>query len=96
MSTDGAQTWSNHTYSLDGTASEIEEWEFQANGALDLFILNVRYQSKDGPDVDTVYHVRGYSEDMSPDTLTTLAKATLTPPRGLATTFGLILPHWPS
>ena len=42
MSTDGAQTWSNYTYGLDATASQIEEWEFQANGELDLFILNVR------------------------------------------------------
>ena len=70
MSTDGAVTWSNYTYTLGETASLIEEWEFQANGELDLFVLNVRYQSTEGPDVDTVYHVRGYSEDMSPDTLT--------------------------
>ena len=33
----------------DATASQIEEWEFQANGELDLFILNVRYQSTEGP-----------------------------------------------
>ena len=70
MSTDGAVSWANHTYTLDATASQIEEWEFQANGELDQFILNVRYQSTEGPDVDTVYHVRGYSTDMSPDTLT--------------------------
>ena len=63
----------NHTYTLDATASQIEEWEFQANGELDQFILNVRYQSTEGPDVDTVYHVRGYSTDMSPDTSPTLA-----------------------
>ena len=77
MSTDGAQTWSNYTYGLDATASQIEEWEFQANGELDLFILNVRYQSTEGPDVDTVYHVRGYSEDMSPDTLTYIGQGDL-------------------
>ena len=77
MSIDGALTWSNHTYSLDATASQIEEWEFQANGELDLFVLNVRYQSTNGPDVDTVYHVRGYSEDMTPDTLTYIGQGDL-------------------
>ena len=77
LSTDGALTWSNYTYELDATASQIEEWEFQANGELDLFILNVRYQSTEGPDVDTVYHVRGYSEDMSPDTLTYIGQGDL-------------------
>jgi len=70
MSIDGALTWTNHTYDLGEKASSIEEWEFQGNGELDLFVLNVRYQSTEGPDVDTVYHVRGYSEDMTPDTLT--------------------------
>ncbi len=77
MSTDGAKNWSNYTYTLGETASQIEEWEFQANGELDLFILNVRYQSTEGPDVDTVYHVRGYSEDMSPDTLTYVGQGDL-------------------
>ena len=50
----------NYTYELNEQATQIEEWEFQANGELDLFVLNVRYQSSAGPDVDTVYHVRGY------------------------------------
>ncbi len=77
MSKDGAQTWMNHTYDLGATASSIEEWEFQGNGELDLFVLNVRYQSTEGPDVDTVYHVRGYSEDMSPDTLTYIGQGDL-------------------
>jgi hypothetical protein len=77
LSTDGANTWSNYTYGLGTTASQIEEWEFQANGELDLFVLNVRYQSTEGPDVDTVYHVRGYSEDMSPDTLTYIGQGDL-------------------
>ena len=51
--------------------------KFQANGELDLFVLNVRYQSSEGPDVDTVYHVRGYSQDMSPDTLTYIGQGDL-------------------
>ena len=40
-------------------------------------MLNVRYQSTNGPDVDTVYHVRGYSEDMTPDTLTYIGQGDL-------------------
>ena len=77
MSNDGAMTWMNHSYDLGATASSIEEWEFQGNGELDLFVLNVRYQSTEGPDVDTVYHVRGYTEDMSPDTLTYIGQGDL-------------------
>ncbi|MFL2949405.1 MAG: hypothetical protein ACJZ40_03360 [Candidatus Poseidoniaceae archaeon] len=77
LSTDGAQTWSNQTYEMGAMATQIEEWEFQANGELDLFILNVRYQSSDGPDVDTVFHVRGYSESMAPDTMTYIGQGDL-------------------
>jgi len=69
LSWNGGQNWSTFDYNVSA-ASSIEEWEFQANGKLDLFILNVRYQDASGPDVDTVYHVREYSQDMSPDTLT--------------------------
>jgi hypothetical protein len=70
ISFDGANSWQNYTYQMGNVSTSIEEWEFQANGELDLFVLNIRYQSSEGPDVDMVYHVRGYSEDMSPDTLT--------------------------
>ena len=77
MSKDGALTWQNQTYDMSSVSSSIEEWEFQANGDLDLFVLNVRYQSTGGPDVDMVYHVRGYSEDMSPDTLTYIGQGDL-------------------
>ena len=76
-STDGAVSWENFTYDMGDVATQIEEWEFQANGELDLFVLNVRYQSAAGPDVDTVYHVRGYSESMSPDTLTYIGQGDL-------------------
>lgn len=77
MSLDGAQTWTNQTYDMGSMATQIEEWEFQANGDLDLFVLNVRYQSSDGPDVDTVFHVRGYSESMAPDTMTYIGQGDL-------------------
>jgi len=77
MSLDGAQTWTNQSYEMGAMATQIEEWEFQANGELDLFILNVRYQSSEGPDVDTVFHVRGYSESLAPDTMTYIGQGDL-------------------
>ena len=69
LSYDGGATWATQNYSDDDWTA-IEEWEFQANGALDLFVLNVRYQSAEGPDKDILYHVREYSESMEPDTIT--------------------------
>ena len=42
-----------------------------------MFVLNVRYQSAEGPDVDVVYHTRGYSQDLSPDTLTFIGQGDL-------------------
>ena len=77
MSNDGAINWTNYTYELGDVATQIEEWEFQANGELDLFVLNVRYQSAEGPDVDTLYHVRGYSQDMSPDSISYIGQGDL-------------------
>ena len=69
LSWNGGLNWTTQNYS-EAAWSAIEEWEFQANGELDLFVLNVRYQDASGPDVDTLYHVRDYSQDMRPDTLT--------------------------
>lgn len=71
-STDGGETWANRTYDLSDVASGLEEWEFHGNGAHDLFVLNARYQSVDGPDVDVAWHVRDVSMSMEPDTLTYL------------------------
>ena len=76
-SIDGAVTWENHTYDLGASASSIEEWEFQANGEHDLFVLNVRYQSSEGPDVDVLFHTRDYSIDLAPDTMTYIGQGDL-------------------
>ena len=62
---------------MSPVASGIEEWEFQGNGKHDLFVLNVRYQSSEGPDIDVVYHTRDYSQDLSPDTLTYIGQGDL-------------------
>ena len=72
LSWDGGETWQNRTYNLSGAASELEEWEFHANGVHDLFVLNVRYQSAEGPDVDVAFHVREFSQSLEPDVLTYL------------------------
>jgi len=77
LSWDGGETWLNQTYDISNDSTEIEEWEFHANGDLDLFILNVRYQSSEGPDIDVAWHVREYSEDLYPDSKTFLGQGDL-------------------
>jgi hypothetical protein len=77
MSWDGGETWENRTYNLSEKATEIEEWEFHSSGVHDLFVLNVRFQSADGPDVDVAYHVREFSQSMEPDMLTYLGQGDL-------------------
>jgi hypothetical protein len=72
LSWDGGESWQNQTYNLSSETSELEEWEFHTNGVHDLFVLNVRYQSAAGPDVDLSWHVREYSESMFPDMRTYL------------------------
>ena len=77
LSWDGGETWINQTYNITNDATEIEEWEFHANGEHDLFILNVRYQSSEGPDIDVAWHVRDYSHDLVPDSKTFLGQGDL-------------------
>ena len=77
LSWDGGETWLNQTYNITNDATEIEEWEFHANGEHDLFILNVRYQSSEGPDIDVAWHVRDYSLDLAPDSKTFLGQGDL-------------------
>ena len=70
LSWDGGQNWVNATYDLTGLAADIEEWEFHLSGQHDLAILNIRYQSAAGPDVDVVLHIREYSENLYADSIT--------------------------
>ena len=77
LSWDGGETWDNHTYNLSEKATEIEEWEFHSSGVHDLFVLNVRFQSSDSPDVDVAWHVRDFSESMEPDMMTFLGQGDL-------------------
>ena len=48
-----------------------------ASGPHDLFVLTVRFQSADGPDVDVAYHVREFSQSLEPDVLTYLGQGDL-------------------
>ncbi|RZD44199.1 MAG: hypothetical protein CXT69_06325 [Methanobacteriota archaeon] len=76
-SMDGGENWTNQSYNLSNTASGIEEWEFHSNGVHDLFVLNVRYQSTEGPDIDVAWHVRDVSESLEPDSKTFLGLGNL-------------------
>ena len=48
-----------------------------SSGVHDLMVVNIRYQSAEGPDVDGAWHVRGFSESLEPDTLTYLGQGDL-------------------
>ena len=67
ISWDGGETWNTQEYNLTGVGTELEEWEWHSNGVHDLLVINIRYQSAEGPDVDLAYHVRGFSESLEPD-----------------------------
>ena len=77
MSWDGGESWENQSYDLSSEAVGLEEWEFHSNGLHDLFVLNVRYQSSLGPDVDLAWHVRGFSDSMVPDSRTYIGQGDL-------------------
>jgi hypothetical protein len=77
ISWDGGETWDWQEYNLSGTASELEEWEWHSSGVHDLLVVNIRYQSADGPDVDVAWHVRDYSESLEPDMKTYLGQGDL-------------------
>ncbi len=77
ISWDGGNNWTNQTYDISSKASDLEEWEFHSNGVQDLFVLNVRYQSSEGPDVDVAWHVREFSQSLEPDQLTYLGQGDL-------------------
>ena len=78
LSWDGGETWETRHTTSQRRATEIEEWEFHSSGVHDLFVLNVRFQSADGPDVDVAYHVREFSQSLEPDVLTYLGQGILT------------------
>ena len=43
------KTWDLQNYNISGVATEIEEWEWHSSGVHDLMVVNIRYQSAEGP-----------------------------------------------
>jgi len=89
MSQDGGRTWESHRYSWE-YAKGIEEWEFQADGAHGLAVLNVRIEvTENGEDVDKdlIYHVRDYRESLEPDSLTYIGQGDADATSGLGNEF---------
>lgn len=70
LSLDGGRSWKSQNFTWLN-ASHIEEWEFKANGALGLSVINMRVQDGDS-DKDILYHIRDYRESIEPDTITLL------------------------
>ena len=78
ISYDGGYTWTNHTHRWPGSLSVSDntfEWDFQADGNLDLAVISMRVQTESNgtsSDVDLVFHIRDYSESMEADTVTVI------------------------
>ena len=79
VSFDGGYNWTEYTHGWSGAAAVSDntfEWDFQADGNLDLAVISMRVQSSnftgDGSasDVDLVFHIRDYSESLEADSLT--------------------------
>ena len=76
ISYDGGYTWTNFTHKWPGSLSVSDntfEWDFQADGNLDLAVISVRVQTENNgtaSDVDLIYHIRDYRESMEADTIT--------------------------
>ena len=79
MSTDGGYTWTNYTHLWPEAAPVSDttfEWDFQADGELDLAVISMRVQVENnntgsgGSDADLVYHIRDYHQSLAPDTVT--------------------------
>ena len=76
VSYDGGYNWTNYTHKWPASLSVSDntfEWDFQADGNLDLAVLSVRVQTENNgtaSDVDLVFHIREYREDMKADSIT--------------------------
>jgi len=76
ISYDGGYTWTNQTHRWPLALSVSDntfEWDFQADGNLDLAVITMRVQTDlngTSSDVDLVYHIRDYRESMEADSVT--------------------------
>ena len=76
ISYDGGYNWTNYTHKWPDALAVSDntfEWDFQADGNLDLAVISMRAQTeKNGTssDVDLVFHIRDYRESMIADSIT--------------------------
>jgi len=76
ISYDGGYTWTNYTHRWPASLSVSDntfEWDFQADGNLDLAVISMRVQTENNgtaSDIDLIFHIRDYRESMEADTTT--------------------------
>ena len=76
ISYDGGYTWVNQTHRWPSALSVSDntfEWDFQADGNLDLAVISMRVHTDSNgtsSDVDLVFHIRDYRESMEADSIT--------------------------
>ncbi len=76
ISYDGGYNWTNYTHRWPGSlpvSDNTFEWDFQADGNLDLAVISVRVQTENNgtaSDADLVFHIRDYRESMEADSIT--------------------------
>ena len=76
VSYDGGYTWTNQTHRWPLALSVSDntfEWDFQADGNLDLAVISMRVQTEingTSSDIDLLFHIRDYSESMEADSIT--------------------------
>ena len=88
MSTDGGWTWASREFTWG--ENQIDEWEFQADGAHELAVINMRVElEEDGENVDKdiIFHIRDYRESLEPDTITLIGQGDADATSGLGNDF---------
>tara|TARA_B100001179_G_C18508086_1_gene367322 strand:- start:286 stop:858 length:573 start_codon:yes stop_codon:yes gene_type:complete len=76
ISYDGGYNWTNYTHKWPESLSISDntfEWDFQADGNLDLAVISMRVQTENSgisSDADLVFHIRDYRESMEADSIT--------------------------
>ncbi len=88
MSVDGGRNWDSQEFTWD--EKQIDEWEFQADGAHGLAMINMRVEvEEDGESVDKdiIFHIRDYKESLEPDTITLIGQGDADATSGLGNDF---------
>ena len=88
MSVDGGRSWASRDFTWG--ENQIDEWEFQADGAHELAVVNMRVEvQEDGESVDKdiIFHIRDYKESLEPDTITLIGQGDADATSGLGNDF---------